>query len=137
MQFPKPKYIICVALFKTAHGLWKPFLDITPQDIQDSLQVNITAAFSSARNTILEFKDNDIEQPNGKRGTSSLIFTGGQSSFQGTVTTSAFSAGSLALEFCHRAWQIIFMFPMCVVKINFLFIVTMSHTNSLSIIFCD
>jgi len=105
-KFPKPEYIIRVALFNAAYPVWKPFLDVTPQDVQDSLQVNVAAAFSFARGAILAFKDNDIEQPNGKRGT--LIFTGGQSSVQGNVITSAFSAGkfgsralsqSLAKEF--------------------------------------
>lgn len=105
-KFPKPEYIIRVALCNIAHGVWKPFLDITPQDIQDSLQINVAAAFSFARGAILAFKDNDIEQSNGKRGT--LIFTGALSSGQASVVASAFAAGkfgaralsqSLAKEF--------------------------------------
>lgn len=105
-KFPKPEYIIRVAVFNVAHGFWKPFLDLTPQDVQDCLQINVAAAFSFARGAILAFKDNDIEQPNGKRGT--LIFTGAMSSGQGSVLTSAFAAGkfgaralsqSLAKEF--------------------------------------
>ena len=105
-RFPKPEYIIRVALFNIAHGLWKPFLDVTPQDVQDCLQINVAAAFSFARGAILAFKDNDIEQTNGKRGT--LIFTGAMSSERGSVLTSAFAAGkfgtralsqSLAKEF--------------------------------------
>lgn len=106
VKFPKPEYIIRVAVFNAAHGVWKPFLDVTPQDVQDSLQTNVAAAFSFARGAILAFKGNDIEQPNGKRGT--LIFTGAMSSGQGNVLTSAFAAGkfgaralsqSLAKEF--------------------------------------
>jgi len=105
-KFPKPEYIIRVALFNTAHGVWKPFLDVTPQDVQDSIQTNVAAAFSFARGAILAFKGNDIEQPNGKRGT--LIFTGAMSSVQANVINSAFAAGkfgaralsqSLAKEF--------------------------------------
>ena len=105
-KFPKPEYVIRVALFNVAHGVWKPFLDITPQDVQDCLQINVAAAFSFARGAILAFKDNDIEQPNGKRG--ALISTGGTSSTRGNVVMSAFAAGkfgtralsqSLAKEF--------------------------------------
>ncbi|KIM43964.1 hypothetical protein M413DRAFT_443037 [Hebeloma cylindrosporum] len=104
--FPKPEYIIRVALFNVAHGVWKPFLDVTPQDVQDCLQTSVAAAFSFARGAILAFKDNDIEQPNGKRG--ALIFTGATASTRGNVVTSAFAAGkfgtralsqSLAKEF--------------------------------------
>jgi NAD(P)-dependent dehydrogenase (short-subunit alcohol dehydrogenase family) len=105
-KFPKPEYTIRVALFNVAHGVWKPFLDITPQDVQDCLQTSVAAAFSFARGAILAFKDNEIEQPNGKRG--ALIFTGATASARGNVVTSAFAAGkfgtralsqSLAKEF--------------------------------------
>ena len=89
-KLPKPEYIIRVALFNVAHGVWKPFLDITPQDVQDCLQINVAAAFSFTRGAILAFKDNDIEQPNGKRGT--LIFTGATSSARGNAVSSAFAA---------------------------------------------
>jgi len=105
-KFPKPEYIIRVAIFNVVHLVWKPFLDVTPQDVQDSLQINVAAAFSFARGAILAFKDNDIEQPNGKRG--ALIFTGATASGRGNVVTSAYAAGkfgtralsqSLAKEF--------------------------------------
>jgi len=42
------------------------------------------------------FKDNDIEQPNGKRGM--LLFTGGSSSVRGNVVMSAFSAGKFGIR---------------------------------------
>ena len=70
------------------------------------LQTGVAAAFSFARAAILAFKDNDIEQSSGKRGT--LIFTGATASLRGGPLTSAFSAGkhgvralsqSLAKEF--------------------------------------
>ena len=121
-KFPKPQYIIRVALFNVAHNVRKPFLDVTPQDVQDCLQTSVAAAFSFARGAILAFKDNVIEQPTGKRG--ALIFTGATASLRGNVVTSAFSAGkhgtralsqSLAKEFgkenihvCHvRSYQFI------------------------------
>jgi len=105
-KFPKPEYIIRVALFNVAHNVRKAFLDITPQDVQDCLQTSVAAAFSFARGAILAFKENDIEEPNGKRG--ALIFTGATASMRGNVVTSAFAAGkfgtralsqSLAKEF--------------------------------------
>jgi len=51
----------------------------------------VAAAFSFTRGAILAFKDNDIEQPTGKRG--ALIFIGATASIRGSVVTSAFSAG--------------------------------------------
>ncbi|KAF4622359.1 hypothetical protein D9613_009512 [Agrocybe pediades] len=95
-KFPKPEYTIRVALFNAGHGVWKKFLDITPQDVQDCLQTSVAAAFSFARGAILAFKDNDLELPNGKRGT--LIFTGATASARGNVTTSAFAAGKFGLR---------------------------------------
>ncbi|KAF8151511.1 hypothetical protein B0H34DRAFT_132035 [Crassisporium funariophilum] len=95
-RFPKPEYAVRVALFNAAHGVWKPFLDITPEDVQTSVQVNIAAAFSFSRAAILAFKENDIEESNGKRG--SLIFTGATASVRGNVTTSAFAAGKHGLR---------------------------------------
>jgi len=83
-------------LFNVSHTVWKPFLDITPEDVQNSLQVNVAAAFSFARGAILAFKDNDIEQPNGKRGM--LIFTGATASTRGNVVTSAYAAGKFGLR---------------------------------------
>ncbi|KAF9475043.1 NAD(P)-binding protein [Pholiota conissans] len=105
-KFPKPEYIIRAAVFNVSHGVWKPFLDVTPQDVQDCLQTSVAAAFSFSRGAILAFKENDIEPTNGKRG--ALIFTGATASLRGNVITSAFAAGkfgtralsqSLAKEF--------------------------------------
>ena len=92
-KFPKPEYVIRVALFNVAHGVWKPFLDVTPQDVQDCLQTSVAAAFSFARGAILAFEENDIEEPSGKKGT--LIFTGATASTRSNVVTSAFAAGKL------------------------------------------
>jgi len=95
-KFPKPDYIVRVALFNAAHFVWKPFLDLTPQEIQDSLQTNVASAFSFSRGAVQAFKENDIEQPNGKRGT--LLFTGATASIRGNVATSAFAAGKHGLR---------------------------------------
>ncbi|KAF8900895.1 hypothetical protein CPB84DRAFT_1815343 [Gymnopilus junonius] len=93
---PKPQYVVRVAVFNAGHGVWKSFLDITPQDVQDVLQVTVAAAFSFARGAILAFKENDIAEPNGKRGT--FIITGATASIRGNVTTSAFAAGKFGLR---------------------------------------
>ncbi|PPQ90338.1 hypothetical protein CVT25_007740 [Psilocybe cyanescens] len=95
-KFPKPEYIIRVAVFNAGFGVWKKFLDITPQEVEESLQTNVAAAFSFSRAAILAFKDNDIEQPNGKRG--ALIFTGATASTRGNVVTSAFAAGKFGIR---------------------------------------
>jgi NAD(P)-dependent dehydrogenase (short-subunit alcohol dehydrogenase family) len=66
----------------------------------------VVAGFAFARESILNFKQNDIDSEKGKRGT--LIFTGATASLRGNVTTSAFAAAkfgtralsqSLAKEF--------------------------------------
>ncbi|KAF4582688.1 hypothetical protein EYR40_002612 [Pleurotus pulmonarius] len=104
-QFPSSTYAIRVAIFNAAHGVWKPFLDVTPEDIQEAVDVNIVAAFAFSREAIVEFKSNDLNEV-GKRGI--LIFTGATASIRGNVITSAFAAGkagqrslsqSLAKEF--------------------------------------
>ncbi|PPQ69120.1 hypothetical protein CVT26_003568 [Gymnopilus dilepis] len=94
--FPKPSYIIRVALFNAAGFVWKPFLELTPEDVQGSLQTNVAAAFSFARGAIQTFKQNDIEESNGKRGT--LLFTGATASIRGNVLTSAFAAGKFGVR---------------------------------------
>jgi len=95
-SFSKDKYIISAAVWNTGHGLWKPFLDITPEEVRETLQINVEAAFSFSRNVIKTFKENDINPANGARGT--LIFTGATASLRGNVTTSAFAAGKFGLR---------------------------------------
>ncbi|KAF9488034.1 NAD(P)-binding protein [Pleurotus eryngii] len=112
-QFPSSTYAIRVAIFNAAHGVWKPFLDVTPEDIQAAVDVNIVAAFAFSREAIVEFKSNDLNEV-GKRGI--LIFTGATASIRGNVITSAFAAGkagqrslsqSLAKEFGKDNIQVI------------------------------
>jgi NAD(P)-dependent dehydrogenase (short-subunit alcohol dehydrogenase family) len=56
----------------------------------------VEAAFAFSREAILTFKQNKIEEPQGKRGT--LIFTGATASLRGNTTTSAFAAGKFGLR---------------------------------------
>ena len=94
-KYSAPEYAIGAAIFNVGHGVWKPFLDVTPNDVQQSLQV-VEAAFAFSREAVLAFKGNEISEPTGARGT--LIFTGATASLKGNLTTSAFSAGKHALR---------------------------------------
>ncbi|KAF9002182.1 NAD(P)-binding protein [Cyathus striatus] len=106
-RFPKPQYTIHAALYNASgsHNLWKPFLEVSPEDLEGSLSVSVVGAFAFASEAIKEFKANEIEE-HGKRGT--LLFTGATASLRGNMLTSAFAAGkfgtralaqSLAKEF--------------------------------------
>ena len=93
-RFPKSEYAIRVAVWNAGQAVWKSFLDITPQEVQQGLETNVAGAFAFSREAILSFKENDIETLNGKRG--ALIFTGATASVRGNVTTSLFAAGKHA-----------------------------------------
>ncbi|KAI0668188.1 short-chain dehydrogenase/reductase SDR [Trametes maxima] len=86
---------IRAALWNAGAGVWKPFLDVTEEDLQLTLDTNVTGAFAFAHQVIQEFKSNEVDAI-GKRGT--LIFTGATASIRGNVTTSAFAAGKFALR---------------------------------------
>ncbi len=105
-KFPNANYSIRAAILNAGQTVFKPFLEITPEEIQNSLEVSVAAAFAFSREAILSFRDNDIEEPLGKRGT--LIFTGATASLRGNTQTSLLAAGkfgaralsqSLAKEF--------------------------------------
>jgi len=95
-HFPSSSHSLRVAVFNAGHGVWKPFLEITPEDVQAATQTNIEASFAFSREVLLDFKQNAIDEATGKRG--ALIFTGATASVRGNVTTSAFSAGKHALR---------------------------------------
>jgi len=90
-----PNEDIRVTLYNTAFGVWKPFLDVTPDEWKESANLNIITAAAFARESILAFKDLELNEQ-GKRGT--LLFTGATASWRGNKTTSAFSAGKFALR---------------------------------------
>jgi NAD(P)-dependent dehydrogenase (short-subunit alcohol dehydrogenase family) len=68
---------------------------VTPEQIQESVNTNIVAAFVFAREAILVFKGQELND-HGKRGT--LVFTGATSAVLGSEVTSAFSAGKFGLR---------------------------------------
>ena len=109
-----PESPLRVALFNTSFGVWKvcafhmfpslrssltrnpqPFLEVTPEEVQESVDTNIVAAFAFSREAITAFKGLDLNDK-GKRGT--LLFTGATASLRGNTTTSAFAAGKFAVR---------------------------------------
>ncbi|KAG9050623.1 hypothetical protein FS837_003722 [Tulasnella sp. UAMH 9824] len=90
-----PDSEIRAAVWNAGAGIFKTFLDVTENDIKQSLDTNVIGAFAFARETILAFKE---VEPNelGKRGT--LIFTGATAAIRGNVWTSAFAAGKHGLR---------------------------------------
>jgi len=97
-RYPSPEYAITVAVFNAGHGVWKPFLQVTPEDVRECCKVNIEASFAFSRAAILAFQKNDaaVQLRSGAKGT--LIFTGATASLRGNVVTSAFASGKFALR---------------------------------------
>jgi len=91
-----PTAQIKVAVYNTGHGVFKPFLDVTDEDVAQAVNINIRAAFAFARQSILAFQQVKEPDANGKRGT--LIFTGATASIRGNTMTSAFAAGKHGLR---------------------------------------
>ncbi|KZS96643.1 NAD-P-binding protein [Sistotremastrum niveocremeum HHB9708] len=90
-----PDEHIRVTLYNNALKLDKPFLELTQQDWQSSIDDNFLGAIPFARESILAFQPLPLNEY-GKRGT--LLFTGATASWRGNVTTSAFAAGKFALR---------------------------------------
>jgi NAD(P)-dependent dehydrogenase (short-subunit alcohol dehydrogenase family) len=84
-----------VALFNAGFGVWKPFLQITEEELDRATDTNVKAAFAFSREAITAFKGQSLDE-HGKRGT--LLFTGATASLRGNTTTSAFSAAKFALR---------------------------------------
>ncbi|KAG2130081.1 hypothetical protein BD769DRAFT_1604704, partial [Suillus cothurnatus] len=99
-----PSSPLRVAVFNAGYGVWKPFLEITEDEVRESVDTNILAAFAFPRAALLEFTKLELETTNEggvagnarKRGT--LIFTGATASIRGNTTTSAFSASKFAIR---------------------------------------
>ncbi|KAF7986693.1 hypothetical protein HWV62_20210 [Athelia sp. TMB] len=107
-----------VALFNTAYGRWKvcdlrfstrypltfvmfrhvqqPFMEITTEEIQESIDTNIVAAFAFAHEVIAAFKALDADQGTGTRGT--LLFTGASAAVQPTAINSVLAVGKFGLR---------------------------------------
>ncbi|THV05743.1 NAD(P)-binding protein [Dendrothele bispora CBS 962.96] len=95
-RYPSNTHSLRAALYNAGNGVWKPFLDVTPEDVQLVTQSNIEGSFAFSHHVLKAFKNNSIDPVTGKRGV--LIFTGATASIRGNVTTSAFAAGKFALR---------------------------------------
>ncbi|KAH9945061.1 NAD-P-binding protein [Epithele typhae] len=84
-----------VALWNASAGAFKNFLDVTEEDIQNSVNLNVVASFAFSRRAVLAFKENTLDA-NGARGT--LLFTGATAAIRGNTWTSAFAAGKFGLR---------------------------------------
>jgi NAD(P)-dependent dehydrogenase (short-subunit alcohol dehydrogenase family) len=91
-----PTSDIRVALYNAGLGVWKPFLQITEEEVEKVTETNIKGAFAFAREAITAFQGQSIDNNEGKRGT--LLFTGATASLRGNTTTAAFSAAKFALR---------------------------------------
>lgn len=93
-RFPSPEYVVRAALYNAVDRVWKPFFEVTDEDMAGALQTQIEGAWYFSREAISEFKKNYIEPISGKRGI--LMFTGATASLRGNTSTSIFSAGKHA-----------------------------------------
>jgi NAD(P)-dependent dehydrogenase (short-subunit alcohol dehydrogenase family) len=92
-----PNADLRVALFNAGFGVWKPFLQITEDEVDKATDTNVKAAFAFAREAVTAFQAQTIdEERGGKRGT--LLFTGATASLRGNTTTAVFSAAKFALR---------------------------------------
>ncbi|KAI5116636.1 hypothetical protein M0805_002399 [Coniferiporia weirii] len=94
-HWPASTSILRAAVWNAGYGIWKPFLDITDEEVGEALDTNVRAAFAFSRFAISAFKENELDE-RGKRGT--LIFTGATAAWRGNKTTSAFAAGKFGLR---------------------------------------
>ena len=75
--WPSSTHTVRVAVFNAAFGIWKPFLEITDEEVAEALDTNVRAAFAFSRLAISLFKDNALDEV-GKRG--ALILLGATAS---------------------------------------------------------
>jgi NAD(P)-dependent dehydrogenase (short-subunit alcohol dehydrogenase family) len=90
-----PTSDIRVALYNAGFGVWKPFLQLTEDEVDKVIDTNVKAAFAFSREAITAFQGQGNDE-HGKRGT--LLFTGATASLRGNTTTSSFSAAKFALR---------------------------------------
>ncbi|KAI5118917.1 hypothetical protein M0805_004693 [Coniferiporia weirii] len=94
-HWPASTSILRAAVWNAGYFVWKPFLEITDEEVGEALDTNIRAAFAFSRFAIASFKENDLDE-GGRRGT--LIFTGATAAWRGNKATSAFAAGKFGLR---------------------------------------
>ena len=90
-----PSTPIRVAIFNASVPIFKPFLATSQEDFQATIDTNVMAASSFARESILAFKEQELDE-HGKRGT--LLFTGASAALRGSSMTASFSMGKHAVR---------------------------------------
>ncbi|KAB5593631.1 hypothetical protein CTheo_2924 [Ceratobasidium theobromae] len=81
---------IRVALWNAGLFIRKQFLELSEQEVEESIKTNLTGAFAFARQALLAFQNLEVNEK-GKRG--SLIFTSATAAWRGNDQTSAFASG--------------------------------------------
>jgi NAD(P)-dependent dehydrogenase (short-subunit alcohol dehydrogenase family) len=87
-----------VALFNAGFGVWKPFLQLTEEEVDRVADTNVKAAFAFAREAIDAFRGQAVDEEGGRGKRGTLLFTGATASLRGNTTTSSFSAAKFALR---------------------------------------
>jgi NAD(P)-dependent dehydrogenase (short-subunit alcohol dehydrogenase family) len=93
-----PTSDIRVALYNAGFGVWKPFLQVTEDEVDKATDTNFKAAFAFAREAITAFQGQTIDENEGRGKRGTLLFTGATASLRGNTTTAAFSGGKFALR---------------------------------------
>ncbi|KAH7345362.1 NAD-P-binding protein [Rhizoctonia solani] len=85
-----PNGEIRVALWNAVFFVLKGVLELTEQEVEESIQTNIIGAFAFARQALLAFQDLELNDK-GKRG--SLLFTSATAAWRRNKLSSAFAYG--------------------------------------------
>jgi NAD(P)-dependent dehydrogenase (short-subunit alcohol dehydrogenase family) len=93
-----PTSDVRAALYNAGFGIWKPFLQITEDEVDKVTETNVKAAFAFSREAIAAFQSQTVDDSEGKGKRGTLLFTGATASLRGNTTTSAFSAAKFALR---------------------------------------
>lgn len=93
-----PTSDIRVALYNAGFGVWKPFLQITEEEVDKVTDTNLKAAFAFSREALTAFQGQSIDDSEGKGKRGTLLFTGATASLRGNTTTSSFSAAKFGVR---------------------------------------
>jgi NAD(P)-dependent dehydrogenase (short-subunit alcohol dehydrogenase family) len=93
-----PTSDIRVALYNAGFGVWKPFLQITEDEVDKVTDTNLKAAFAFSREALTAFQGQSIDDSEGKGKRGTLLFTGATASLRGNTTTSSFSAAKFGVR---------------------------------------
>lgn len=90
-----PDVPLRAALWNAGASHFKPFLELTDDDVRQSLDTNLVAAFAFARASVLAFRAQDVDEF-GRRG--ALLFTSATAATRGNVNTAVMSASKFGLR---------------------------------------